>query len=123
METTGERLDFYRQEKGHTLKDLAETLGLTEGAIRNAIKRNNIKPSHINVLCETYNISKEWILNGTGDMEGFKKENSQQNEESFLQKHYDKILMQKDQFLDSVLKDNERLRKELDLMRSNNNKN
>ena len=123
METTGERLEYYKRQKGLSYIDYGTSLGISSDAIRVAIKANKVRDIYINKLSENFGISKEWILNGTGEMEGFKKENSQQNEESFLQKHYDKLLLQKDQFLDSVLKDNERLRKELDLMRSNNNKN
>ena len=69
MDKTGERLEFYRREKGYTLNEIAKTLGLTEGAIRNAIKRDSVKSSHINVICEHFSVSKDWLLHGTGEME------------------------------------------------------
>jgi len=69
MDKTGERLELYRREKGYTLKEISIILGLTEGAIRNAIKRDSIKISHINVICENFSVSKEWLLHGIGEME------------------------------------------------------
>lgn len=74
MNDIGERLDFYRRNKGYSLKEVADVLGLTEGAIRNAIKRNSIKLSHINVICDNYDVSKDWLLYGTGEMEVIKNE-------------------------------------------------
>lgn len=68
METIAERLDYQRRNKGLTYNDLATSVNLTEGAIRNAIKRNTIKLSHINVISDKYGISKNWLLTGNGDM-------------------------------------------------------
>jgi hypothetical protein len=92
MDKTGERLEFYRREKGYTLKDIAKTLDLTEGAIRNAIKRDSIKPSHINVICEHFNVSKDWLLHGTGEMEVYNYVNKKEVNNSL---HEPKINYQK----------------------------
>lgn len=74
METIAERLNFYRKNKGLTYKNISDKLGLSEGAIRIAIKRNNVKLSHINEICENFDISKEWVLNGVGEMISKKNE-------------------------------------------------
>ncbi|OWP86647.1 hypothetical protein BWK60_07655 [Flavobacterium covae] len=89
MDTIAERLNFYRKNKGLTYKDISDKLGLSEGAIRIAIKRKNVKLSHINEIAEKFGVSKDWLINGSGDME--KKEKVYEKNEFYTNQELIKL--------------------------------
>ncbi len=70
MENLGERLHFARKKKGYTQDSLAETIGVSRGVIFN-LEKNKTTPQTIvvNAICQTLNISKDWLLTGEGEME------------------------------------------------------
>lgn len=66
----GERLKVARKSKGLTQDGLAEKIGTSRGVITN-IEHNKTEtpqPLIINALCKILEISKDWLLNGTGEM-------------------------------------------------------
>ncbi|WP_376774537.1 helix-turn-helix domain-containing protein [Clostridium thailandense] len=66
----GERLKVARKSKGLTQDELAEKIGTSRGVITN-IEYNKTEmpqPLIINALCNVLEINKEWLLNGTGEM-------------------------------------------------------
>lgn len=64
-----ERLDFLRKRFGLNEGEFAESIGYTRRYVR-AIKKEEVALSDafISRLHETYNIKKEWITKGTGDI-------------------------------------------------------
>ncbi len=70
MENLGERLHFARKKKGYTQDSLAETIGVSRGVIFN-LEKNKTTPQTIvvNAICQTLNISKDWLLTGEGERE------------------------------------------------------
>ena len=70
MDTIGSRLRFARKSKGFTQSSLADAIGVSRGVIYNIEK--NITEAQgiiINTVCRTLEISKDWLLTGTGKME------------------------------------------------------
>lgn len=70
MKTIGERLISARKQRGHTQVSLANSIGVSRGAIGN-IEYEQGMPSQIllNAICKELNINQEWLLNGVGPME------------------------------------------------------
>jgi len=70
MDTLGERLKHARKNKGFTQDSLAETIGVSRGVIFN-LEKNKTEPQTIviNAICQTLNINKDWLINGSGEME------------------------------------------------------
>lgn len=70
MNTLGERLNYVRKKKGFTQDSLAESIGVSRGVIYN-LEKNKTEPQTIviNAICQTLKISKEWLVDGTGEME------------------------------------------------------
>ena len=70
MNTLGERLNYARKQKGYTQDSLAQTIGVSRGVIFN-LEKNKTEPQAIviNAVCQILNINKEWLTDGTGDME------------------------------------------------------
>ncbi|WP_313581190.1 helix-turn-helix domain-containing protein [Lacrimispora sp.] len=70
MDTLGERLKHARKNKGFTQDSLAETIGVSRGVIFN-LEKNKTEPQTIviNAICQTLNINKDWLMNGSGEME------------------------------------------------------
>lgn len=68
--TLGERLKTARKSKGFTQDGLAEKIGTSRGVITNIEHDKTEMPQHliINALCNTLEISQEWLLYGTGEM-------------------------------------------------------
>lgn len=68
--TLGERLKFARKSKGLTQDGLAEKIGTSRGVITNLEhdKTETPQPLIVNALCNVLEISKEWLLNGNGEM-------------------------------------------------------
>lgn len=68
MKNKEERLVFYMENKGFSNKYVAGLDGKSEGQLRNAILKNNLKLSQINVICSKTDLNKEWLLTGEGQM-------------------------------------------------------
>jgi len=70
MDTLGGRLKHARKNKGFTQDSLAETIGVSRGVIFN-LEKNKTEPQTIviNAICQTLNINKDWLINGSGEME------------------------------------------------------
>lgn len=70
MNTLGERLNYARKKNGYTQDSLAELIGVSRGVIFN-LEKNKTEPQTIviNAICQTLKINKDWLLNGTGQME------------------------------------------------------
>lgn len=70
MNTLGERLTYARKGKGYTQETLADTIGVSRGVIYN-LEKSKTEPQAIvlNAICSTLKINKEWLVDGTGDME------------------------------------------------------
>lgn len=69
--TLGERLKTARKSKGFTQDGLAEKIGTSRGVITNIEHDKNEMPQPliINALCNALEISQEWLINGTGEMD------------------------------------------------------
>jgi len=66
MQDLHERIEYVRKQLGKTYLGLGEVVGIKEAAMRTAIKKKNIKPYYVNVLCEKLGLSKEWLETGVG---------------------------------------------------------
>lgn len=70
MDTLGARLKYARKKNGYTQDSLANMIGVSRGVIFN-LEKNKTDPQTIviNAICQTLKINKEWLLNGTGEMD------------------------------------------------------
>lgn len=70
MKTIGDRLKYARKKKGFTQNSLAESIGVSRGVIFN-LEKNKTDPQSIviNAICQTLKIQKNWLIDGTGEME------------------------------------------------------
>lgn len=70
MNTLGERLHDARKKRGYTQDSLAAAIGVSRGVIFN-LEKNKTEPQLIvlNALCQTLNVNREWLAEGTGQME------------------------------------------------------
>lgn len=70
MSTLGERLTYARKKKGYTQDSLGESIGVSRGVIFN-LEKNKTEPQTIviNAICQTLKINKDWLLNGSGEMD------------------------------------------------------
>ncbi len=67
----GDRLREARRKKGFTQESLASSIGVSRGVITNIEHGKTIPQSLvIHAICNTLSINEEWLLHGTGDMEG-----------------------------------------------------
>lgn len=74
MDTLGERLKHTRKSKGFTQDTLATAIGVSRGVIFNLEKnKTEAQAIVINAICQTLNISKDWLVNGIGEMENSAK--------------------------------------------------
>ena len=72
--TISERIQYIRENvhgKKMSREEFGKCLGLTKDAIYNiedAEKRlpNGISPSTINLICKTFNVRQEWLIDGEG---------------------------------------------------------
>lgn len=70
MKSLGERLNYARKRNGYTQDSLASTIGVSRGVIFNLEKNKTIPQTIVlNAICNTLNINKNWLINGTGEME------------------------------------------------------
>lgn len=69
--TLGERLKTARKYRGLTQDGLAGKIGTSRGVITNLEhdKTEMPQPLIINALCDALEISQEWLINGTGQMD------------------------------------------------------
>lgn len=68
METCAERFDYARKQLGLSNRELGELFGITSDAVNKSIKRDSIKAIYINTFSDKYGISKDWIIEGKGEM-------------------------------------------------------
>lgn len=70
MNTLGDRLNYARKQKGYTQESLAQTIGVSRGVIFN-LEKSKTEPQAIvaNAVCQVLKINKEWLMEGTGNME------------------------------------------------------
>lgn len=70
MNTLGERLKHARKNKGFTQETLADAIGVSRGVIFN-LEKDKTEPQTIviNAICQTLNVSKDWLVSGTGEMD------------------------------------------------------
>lgn len=63
------RLKELREYLGLTQKEFASTIGLKNGIISSYEKGDrNITQRNLILICEKFNVNKEWLLDGTGSM-------------------------------------------------------
>ena len=64
-----DRIRKIRRELDLTQQEFADRLGVKRGAIANyEIGRNEPVDSIISLICREFNVNKEWLRNGTGEM-------------------------------------------------------
>lgn len=67
--TQGERVKEVRKTLDLTLEKFGEQLGVTKVAISNIEKGNrNLTDQMSKAICREFNVSEEWLRDGTGDM-------------------------------------------------------
>ena len=67
--TCGERVKELRKTLGLTLEKFGEPLGVTKVAISNIENDNrNMTEQMTKAICREYNVSEEWLRDGTGEM-------------------------------------------------------
>lgn len=77
-----ERIKQVRNYFGLSQTQFSQKIGKTAGCIAKLESRqSNISKDTLDSLCSTFNVNKEWLLNGTGDM--FSKEMSPVDRSSF----------------------------------------
>lgn len=64
-----ERIKEIRQDNNLSQKAFGEMLGVSRDVITN-IEYGRVKPKQLllNHMCEVFNINKEWLIEGTGEM-------------------------------------------------------
>lgn len=63
------RIKALRKELGLSQEEFGNRLGLTRGAITNLeYGKTEAKPLFIDLVCKTYGVRRDWILNGDGKM-------------------------------------------------------
>ncbi|MCC0700820.1 helix-turn-helix transcriptional regulator [Clostridioides sp. ZZV15-6383] len=68
-ETISKRIKKVRKDANLSQPAFGKKLGVSKDVISNIeYDRVEPKPLLINYMCEIFNINKEWILTGTGDM-------------------------------------------------------
>lgn len=64
-----ERIKKIRRELDLTQQEFADRLGIKRGTISNyELGRNDPVDSVISLICREFNVSEEWLRDGTGDM-------------------------------------------------------
>lgn len=63
------RIKELRKALGLSQEEFGNRLGLTRGAITNLeYGKTEAKPLFIDLVCKTYGVRRDWLLNGDGDM-------------------------------------------------------
>lgn len=68
MQTINDRIGILLEELNMTKTAFAESLKVSQQYVSKLIKMGNPSDLLINDICEKYNVSEDWIRNGTGDM-------------------------------------------------------
>ena len=64
-----ERIKQIRKALNMSQDDFGKRLGVTRGAITNIeLNKTEPKPLFIKLICDTFEVNEEWVLNGTGEM-------------------------------------------------------
>ncbi|MDM8143741.1 helix-turn-helix domain-containing protein [Megamonas hypermegale] len=70
MSDIGKRIRLLRKSLGLNQTDFGKPLGLKQAIIgQYETGVRNITDRNIGMLCKTYNINKDWLLTGEGEME------------------------------------------------------
>lgn len=65
----GMRLNNVKKRFGHTNESLARLLGMSQSMIQKYITGGHHMPlERVEALCKEFGISKEWLINGVGEM-------------------------------------------------------
>lgn len=67
--STNNRIKSLRKCLGLKQAEFGNKIGLKNGAISWMEKEGNtVTKQNIKIICDTFNVSEEWLLRGTGDM-------------------------------------------------------
>jgi len=78
MEEITARLKKIRQTTGLSQGEFARQMGIKQSTWSNIeVGLNPCADRHVNLVCLTYNVRKEWLLDGQGEMFGQNPPNSQ----------------------------------------------
>ena len=131
-----ERLKTYLNFKNIYVTAFEKSIKVSNGYV-NGINKTIGSDKRDLIVKEYPDLNIDWLLNGKGEMliqekqsitstdglyNEFEIKNPRDNVDSFIKDSYEKLINYKDAFLNNVLKENERLRKDLDFERSKNNK-
>ncbi|EOE7167589.1 helix-turn-helix transcriptional regulator [Clostridioides difficile] len=99
-ETISTRIRKIRKDANLSQPAFGEKLGVSKDVISN-IEYNRVepKPLFINHLCSVFNVNKEWLINGVGDMYISAKEDMS----STLEEVFYKIASSKDKNLKELV--------------------
>lgn len=71
--TQNERVREVRKSYSLTLDKFGERIGLKKSAVSLIESgKNSLTDANIKSICREFNVSEEWLRNGTGDMEAIK---------------------------------------------------
>lgn len=68
MSTVSSRLKYFFTAKKLNQVKVSEDLSIDYNALKMQIHRNSIKEAYIDMICNRYGVSKQWLLTGEGDM-------------------------------------------------------
>lgn len=64
-----ERIKQIRKALNLSQDDFGKKLGVTRGVITNIeLNKTEPKPLFIKLICETFEVNEDWVVNGTGEM-------------------------------------------------------
>lgn len=64
-----ERIKQIRKALHLSQDDFGKKLGVTRGVITNIeLNKTEPKPLFIKLICETFEVNEDWVVNGTGEM-------------------------------------------------------
>ena len=70
MSDIGKRIRFFRKSLGLNQTDFGKPLGLKQAIIgQYETGVRNIPDRNIDILCKSYNINKNWLLTGQGEIQ------------------------------------------------------
>ena len=68
-EKMNERIKQIRKALNLSQDDFGKKLGVTRGVITNIeLNKTEPKPLFIKLICETFEVNEDWVVNGTGEM-------------------------------------------------------
>lgn len=110
----GERLVLLRKQLNITQGDFAKSLGFATGNGLSMIERgkSNLQESHLKILEFTYNINREWLLTGEGQMFLTDSHNAFKNENMLIDKVLE-MVERKDKQMQQLIDTNASLSNEL----------